>query len=165
LRIHAEELDSRVEPLLAGSLRRSTHLASNAVLALAGPAVGVLMAGTVMGAVVSAGDVGAGSGDVLLQSAATIPAVWVIVALGLAVVGARPALRLAAWLGVVGSFALTLFGPTFSLPGWALGISPFAHVPNVTVASPDWWGLVVDGLVALALTAVAFAGFRRRDIG
>ncbi|MCO7221383.1 ABC transporter permease [Klenkia sp. PcliD-1-E] len=164
-RVHAEETDHRVEPLLAGALRRSRFFASHAVPALAAPAVAVLLAGATMGAVVSSAGTGLGAGDVLAQAAATVPAVWAVVALALAVVGARPAVRLAGWLGVVASFALTLFGPTFRLPGWALGISPFHHVPDVTAASPGWTGLVVVGAAAAALTVVAFVGFGRRDVG
>jgi ABC-2 type transport system permease protein len=37
LRVYAEEVDYRVEPLLAGSLRRRSYLASNAVIGLLGP--------------------------------------------------------------------------------------------------------------------------------
>jgi ABC-2 type transport system permease protein len=90
--------------------------------------------------------------------------VWVLVGLALATVGANPRARLAGWLGVVAVFALTLLGPLFRLWDWILGISPLWHVPNVTVPSPDWSGLGWVGLVAVLLTAVAFAGFRRRDV-
>jgi ABC-2 type transport system permease protein len=88
-----------------------------------------------------------------------------MIAVGLAAVGARPAIRMLGWLVIVASFALTQLGPTFKLPNWALGISPLYHVPNVTVASPNWTGLVALILIACALTAVAFAGYQRRDIG
>lgn len=33
---------------------------------------------------------------------------------------------------VVASFPLTLLGPTFKLPGWAPGISPFYRVPDLS---------------------------------
>ena len=63
------------------------------------------------------------------------------------------------------TFALTILGPLFRLWNWVLGISPLWHVPDVTVDGADWTGLGWVTVVALALTAVAFAGFRRRDIG
>jgi ABC-2 type transport system permease protein len=87
----------------------------------------------------------------------------VLIAVALAAVGANARVRLVGWLAVVAAFALTILGPLFKLWDWIPGISPFWHVPNVT-ANPDWSGLTVVGLVAVILTGVAFAGFRRRDI-
>lgn len=164
LRIYAEEMDDRVEPLLAGSLRRRTYFASNAVVALLGPAVAMLLAGTSLGLVAHGRDAAIAIGDVVRQAAVTIPAVWVLVGLGLAAVGVAPARRLVAWLGIVATFGLTILGPTFKLPDWALDISPLRQVPDVTSASPDWSGLVWLGLVAVVLLAVGFGGFRRRDL-
>ncbi|CUR58754.1 conserved membrane hypothetical protein [metagenome] len=164
LRIHAEEIDFRVEPLLAGSLRRTTYLASNAVIAFAGPAIGLFVAGVGMGLVAAARDDSIAMLDVVKQALVTVPATWTLVALALAAVGAAPSKRLVAWAGVVATFGLTILGPTFNLPDWALDVSPLHHVPNVTAASPDWTGLVwLFGFVVL-FCVVGFVGFRRRDI-
>jgi ABC-2 type transport system permease protein len=164
MRIYAEEVDHRVEPVLAGSLSRAKYLASNAIVAFGASAAAMLIAGVVIGVIASAADGGVSAGDVILQALATVPAVWTLVALSLAAVGARPQVRLAGWLGVVATFVLTLLGPLFRLWDWILGISPLWHVPNVTLAGPDWSGLGWVGLVAVLFTAVAFIGFRRRDV-
>ncbi|ROO86791.1 ABC-2 type transport system permease protein [Actinocorallia herbida] len=164
MRVYAEETDYRVEPLLAGSLRRATYLTSNAVLAFLAPALGMLLAGGVLGLVVTRTEPAISAVDVLGQAAVTVPAVWVLVALALAAVGANPRVRLVGWLGIVATFALTLLGPLFRLWDWILGISPLAHVPNLTAADPDRIGLLWITLIAVAFTAVAFAGFRRRDV-
>ena len=60
--------------------------------------------------------------------------------------------------------AITLLGPTFTLPSWALGISPLFHIPNVTDTAPDWAGLLWLALVIVLLTVVGFVGYRRRSI-
>ncbi|UQN15627.1 hypothetical protein [Gulosibacter sp. ACHW.36C] len=86
-------------------------------------------------------------------------------AVAVAVIGAHPAVSLAAWARVLVSFVLTLLGPTFKLWDWALAISPFWHVPSVTDANADWWGLLWISLVTIALTLVGVVSFRRRDIG
>ncbi|GAA2639418.1 ABC transporter permease [Paractinoplanes durhamensis] len=164
MRIYAEEVAYRVEPVLAGSLSRAKYLASNAIIAFLAPAAALLIAGTVIGLIAAAAEPGLAAGDVVRQALATVPAVWTIVAVSLATVGARPQVRLAGWLAVVVTFALTLLGPLFKLWDWILGISPLWHVPNVTVAAPGWAGLAGVGLVAVLLTVVAFAGFRRRDV-
>ena len=91
LRIYAEEIEYRVEPLLAASLRRSTYLASNAVVALLGPAAAVVVTGTALGLVAHATDGSVAFGDVIWQATVTIPAVWVLVGLAPAAVGAAPA--------------------------------------------------------------------------
>lgn len=164
MRIHAEELDHRVAPLLAGSVRRQSYLASNVVLALGATALAMALAGTTLGLVASARDDAVVFADVLTQALVTIPAVWALVAVAIATVGALPRIRLAAWLAVVMTFGMTLLGPTFKLSDTWLGISVFHHVPDVA-GSPEWTGLLVVAAVAMLLTMVGFVGFRRRDVG
>lgn len=164
LKVRTEELDDRVEPVLATAVRRRSYLGANALVALAGPTVGVLVAGTVIAAVAAAGDVGLTFGQGMLQAVATVPAVWAAASLSVAVIGARPVLRLASWLGVLASFGLTILGPTFGLADWVLAISPFWHVPPVTPSEVDWTGLGWLAVVAAALVGVGLAGFRRRDL-
>ncbi|MCA1781683.1 MAG: multidrug ABC transporter permease [Intrasporangiaceae bacterium] len=164
MRLYAEEAEYRTDPLLGGAVSRAAHLASHAVIAFLSTALGMLLAGSVMGWVAdSTGDT-ISFADVVGQSIATVPAVWVLVALAIAVVGATPSKRLAGWMGVVVTFALTLLGPMFNLDEWVLGISPLWHVPNIQAANPAWSGLAWLALVAALLTAVGFAGYRRRDI-
>jgi ABC-2 type transport system permease protein len=164
LRMYAEETDYRVEPLLAGSVTRAVYLASNALVAFAAAAVALLVAGSGLALVAASGSSTVAAGDVLRQAVVTIPAVWTLVALALAVVGARPAVRVVAWLGIVATFGLTILGPTFRLPAWALDISPLRHVPAVTAADPGWTGLAWLAAATAGFLLVAFTGFRRRDV-
>lgn len=164
MRVYAEETEHRVEPILAGALHRSRYLASNAVVAFAGPALAMLVGGTLIAVVASNADASVDAGDVVLQAAATVPAVWSLVALALAAVGAEPSRRLVAWLAVVMSFALTILGPLFNLWDWILGISPFWHVPDVTADPADLSGLGWLLLAVALLSTAGFAGFRRRDV-
>lgn len=164
LKVHTEETEGRVEPVLAGAVHRNRYYASNVILALAVPAVYLLIAGLLIAALASGADIGVDFGDALLQAVATVPAVWTITAVSIAVVGARPQVSIAAWIGVLGSFALTLLGPTFKLWDWAMAISPFWHIPSVTDTDADWAGLGWITLVTLALLVIGFIGFRRRDL-
>lgn len=164
LKVRAEELDDRVEPILATAVARPRYYASNVMLAVAESAAYLLIAGTVIALLVSSADLGLTLGEVLVQVLAVVPAVWTITAISVAVVGARPQVRLAAWVGVLVSFGLTLLGPTFGLPDWVLGISPFWHVPTTTSGSPDLAGLAWISLVTVLVLAVGFRGFRHRDL-
>lgn len=141
------------------------YYASNVVPALVLPAVLTLVSGTVIAAVTSRADTGIGFGSAFLQAALTVPAVWTATSLAVAVVGVHPRLSIAAWIGVLLSFALTLLGPTFRLPDWALGISPFWHVPTVASRVPDLTGLLWISVVTAVLVLAGFRGFRRRDVG
>ena len=87
-----------------------------------------------------------------------------LVGIALLVIGARPAVRLAPWLAVVATFAITILGPLFRLWDWILGISPLWHVPTVSAPDASYRGLLVVGLLALVLVAAGFAGYRRRDL-
>ncbi len=164
LRVRSEEMDDRVEPIIATAVTRPRYFASSVAVALAACSAFVLLAGTLIAAVASSADIGVAFGDGVLQAVAMVPAVWAIVSVSVAVVGARPVIILAAWVGVLSSFGLTLLGPTFGLPDWALAISPFWHVPDVTVSDADWTGLLWVSMVTVAFLAIGFTGFRRRDL-
>lgn len=165
LKVRGEELEDRVEPLIATALTRRRYYLTNLLTAhLLGMAL-VGVAGALLGVVAQLTGAEVTVTDVLRQTAATLPATATVIAVAVLVVGARPAVSgIAAWAGVLASFGLTLLGPTFNLPGWALGISPFYHVPQVGSATATWTGLVVVGCVALVFTVAGWAGFQRRDL-
>ena len=165
LRMRSEEIQQRVEPLLATPLTRARYYAANVVTALALPAVLLGVSGTVMAGISGNADTGISFSQALLQAALTVPAVWTATAVAVFVIGVRPRASLVVWLGVLLSFGLTLLGPTFRLPNWALGISPFWHVPTVTSAVVDASGLLWISVVTAALVLGGFVGFRRRDLG
>ncbi len=164
LRVRTEEMEDRVEPLLATSVARARYYGANVILALAGAAVYMVLAGVILASFASRADIGVTFGDALLQAVVTIPAVWTVVGVSVLIVGARPVVSLAAWAGVLISFVLTVFGPTFGLDDWVLAISPFYHVPAIATSSQDYAGLGIVMLVGLFFIAVGFTGFRRRDL-
>lgn len=164
LKVRSEEMEDRVEPLMAGSVRRSSYFAHHAVLALLTSTVCLLIAGLLVATLAAGADIGVEFSDAFLQAIVIVPAVWTVVGVAVAVIGARPHIELAAWVGVVASFALTILGPTFKLWDWVLAISPFWHVPNVTDSNADWSGLGWITLVTGLFVVIGFAGFRRRDL-
>ncbi|KAA0919709.1 ABC transporter permease [Dietzia sp. ANT_WB102] len=165
LSVRSEEMDNRVEPVLAGAVSRRRYYAGNVVLAFAAPTLYVLIAGLLIATLATASGIGVTFARVMAQAAATVPAVWTVVAVSVAVVGARPRLSPAAWVGVLASFALTLLGPTFKLPDVFLAISPFWHVPSVAGGAADLGGLIWVCLITALMLVVGFSGFGRRDLG
>jgi ABC-2 type transport system permease protein len=163
-RVRSEEMEDRVEPIIATAVTRPRYYAANVGAAFLAPAVCVLIAGALIAVIASAADAGIDAGTTFVQAVVTIPAVWTVVAVSIAVIGARPQVSIAAWAGVLLAFVLTVLGPSFHLWDWILAISPFWHVPSVASTSPDWTGLLVIGAACLILMAIGFAGFRRRDL-
>lgn len=164
MRIYDEETAYRAEPLLATPLRRRAFFASHAVIALLGPALGLIIAGTSLGLVATSQDPSLNLGQIIGQAAVTVLAVWVLVGLALAAVGAAPQRRIIGWAGVLLTFALTIIGPTFNLWNWALSISPLRHVPNLANEAGHGVGWIWLIGITVALLTAGFAGYRRRDI-
>jgi len=162
LKVRREEMEDRVEPIMAGAVDRRRYYASNVLLAMLAPTIYLIIAGLLVAALAAHANVGLTFTHVIEQALATIPAVWTVIAVAVAVIGQRPRVVLAAWLGVVASFALTILGPTFRLWDSILAISPFWHVPNIS--NPQWSGLGWVTLATLVFLALGFIGFRRRDL-
>jgi ABC-2 type transport system permease protein len=162
--LYNEETEGRVEPLLAGSVPRYKLYASHVILALFGPAVALVVSGCVMALVTSAHGVDISAGNIIKQAATDVLAVWVLIGVSVATVGAHPVARFASWLAVIITFALTLFGPMFRLWDWVQGISPLWHVPSVAAADPDWIQLVWLVLALAVFLGAGFKGFAKRDI-
>lgn len=165
LRLHAEESEHRLEPLLAGPVRRSHELAATVLVALVATGGAMLVSGVGIGLVNTVRSTEVTFGDAVAQGVCTIPAVWLLVGLATATVGTRPALRPLSWAGIVATFGITLLGPTFKLPEWAMSVSPMHHVPSVLAEDPSWTGLAVVSAIAAGLLVVGPLGFGRRDIG
>lgn len=175
MRVHTEESERRLEPLLAGALSRHRYLAATLVTALAATTAAMVATGIPLALVAADADPALRVRDLVAQAVVTVPAVWVLVGIALAAVGRDPGRRVVGWLAVVATFALTILGPTFRLWEWVLDISPLRHVPTLVqgtgqgvsaghLGDSDWLPLLALLLVAAVFTAVGFHGFRRRDL-
>lgn len=166
LRLHQEETSSRTETLLAGAIGRTRWLASHLVFAIGGSAVAILVAGLVTGLTygASAGDLTGTLTTVLGTAAAQLPAVWLSVAVTVALFGLLPRLTPAAWAVLVVFVAVFLMGSLAGAPPWLIALEPFTHIPHVGTgdfaAAPLIWLLGID----VALITLGVIAFRRRDL-
>ncbi|MEI6252008.1 MAG: ABC transporter permease [Mycobacteriaceae bacterium] len=166
LRLHNEEVNSRAEALLAGSVSRLRWATSHLLFALLGTTVSLMTAGAVAGLAygIAAGDVGAKLPGVLAAAAVQLPAVWLMAGVTLALIGLAPRVAPAAWAVLVGFIALYLLGSVAGMPQWVQDLSPFTHISRVPGeplrVAPLLWLLAA----AATLTGVGLAGLRRRDI-
>jgi ABC-2 type transport system permease protein len=166
LRLHQEETSERAEAILAGAVSRIRWLAGHLAFAVIGSAAAMLVAGLVAGLIygAAAGDVAGKLPTVLGTAVVHLPAVWLLVAVTVALFGLLPRYTPVAWGILVAFIAVYLLGTLSNSPQWLLDLEPFTHIPHVGTgqfdATPLWWLLGIDA----ALIAVGAAAFRRRDL-
>ena len=168
LRLHQDETQGTLEPLLGTSVSRLRFLGAYALNALVG-AVSLMLLFAVTMSIIG-GQVLGGTASLLrdLVGAALVqlPAIGVLGAAVVAVVTLVPRSSVGlSWALVVSSiFVGPMFGPSLGLPTWLLDLSPFTHVPNapaVAVSVTPVLGLALVGVV-LAVAGALF--LRRRNL-
>ncbi len=166
LRLRSEETALLAEPVLATAVGRVKWAASHLVIALLGSAALLAVIGASVGAVGSAslGDssqFGRYFGAAMVQ----LPAVWVIIGIGMASFGLVPGQTVVSWVALVGFFLLGELGSLFKLDKWVMDLSPFAHIPRLPGADVAAGPLLWLVAIAAALVAVGLFGLRQRNIG
>jgi len=164
MRVYSEEMSGRVAPLIAGTASRRRVYLSHVAIALGGPSIALLASSLMIGVVANYRGASVSASDIVQQALVELPAIWVLIGVSIATIGARPVARLAAWAAIVVTFVLTILGPLFKLWDWVLGISPLWHVPNVVDPNADWSQLAWLGGFLLLFFLVGFVGFSKRDI-
>ena len=168
LRLHHDEAQGTLEPVLGTSVSRLRWLAAYAVNALVGATMLVLLfalAAVVTGGLIL-GDPAAMLGDLVGAALVQLPAIGVLGAAVLALVMLVPRWSVGlSWAIVVAAiFVGPMFGPSLGLPGWLLDLSPFTHVPNapaVAISPGPVLGLLVVGALLAGAGVVAM---RYRDL-
>lgn len=165
LRLRSEESSGRVEQLLSTSVDRFRWAMSHLVFSALGPAAALATAG------VTAGLTHGINTDDLLQTLAQIlgaalvqlPAVWVLTAITVALVGCTPKIAAAGWGALAACLLISLVGTALQLNHWILDISPFTHTPKLPGNSLSLTPLVTLTAIALVLTTIGTTALRRRD--
>jgi ABC-2 type transport system permease protein len=166
MRLRAEEVGLRAEPVLATAVGRVRWALSHIVVALAGTTLLMVLVGAGAG-IVRGGQTGSAGEAARVFSAALVqlPAAWVLAAIVVAALGLAPRLVAVGWVALAGFVVLGELGPLFGLSQWVLDISPFAHVPKLPGGAFSPAPLVTLTAIAALLGAAGLLGLRRRDIG
>ena len=165
-RMRSEESSGRLEPVLASSVGRVRWAVAHLGLSLAATAGVMLVLGVVAGFVDGrrTGDLFGTVGSLTGAALATLPAVWVCVAVAVLLVGSLPRLTGLAWAALMAFLVLGELGALMGLPGWLTSLSPFDHLPTLPGATLELVPLVALLVVAGVLAAVGLTALRRRDI-
>ncbi len=165
LRPRGDEVDGRVETLLATGLSRTRWLVANLAVTVVGSFLVVLAAGLGLGTgyALVAGD----SAAVLDYTMATLPYVAPVLAtasVACLLFGLAPRLAGLAWLVLGFAVVVLMFGQLLGLPDWLQALSPFHHLALVPAEDFRWAPFLAVGAVAVALGAAGVLGFTRRDV-
>jgi ABC-2 type transport system permease protein len=158
LKLRAEEVAGRAEPVLATAVGRLGWALAHLTFAVLGPAFVLAVTGWATG-------LAYGSGASLVPAAlAQLPAVWVLAGLAALLIGVFPRFATAAWGVLAVLLLLSLVGTALRWNEVVLGISPFAHLPRLPGGTFSMAPLLWLVLVAAAAGATGLAALRRRDI-
>ncbi|RYV52803.1 ABC transporter permease [Pengzhenrongella frigida] len=168
LRLHHDEAQGTLEPVLGTAVSRVRWLAAYAVNALVGATLLILL---FAGAMVVTGGPALGHPASLLRdlvgaALVQLPAIAVLGAAVLALVTLWPRWSVGlSWALVVSAIFLgPMFGPSLGLSTWLLDLSPFTHVPNAPAVAISL-APVLGLLAACALLASAgVVAMRRRNL-
>lgn len=166
LRLRTEETALRAEPLLATAVSRRRLASSHLVAAVGGVVILLVVTGAAMG--ISYGIAGGPidrTPDLLAAALVYAPAMWLMAAIAVALVGLAPRETVAAWAALGFCFLVGFLGDLFRLPESVKDLSPFQQVPQLPAMPVQWLPLVVLVSISLVIVAAALTAFRRRDIG
>ncbi|TIC86534.1 hypothetical protein [Nocardioides sp. GY 10127] len=163
-RAGADERSGRTEALLSTATARGRLVGVTVVLALAGSAWLLLVAGCglALGGAVAGATL---SGSVWWAGLAYLPAVAVVTGLAVLLWALSPGWAPGGWAVLVGCLLLDLLADLLDLPSGISELSPYAHVAAVPVQTVDPLSSLVLALVAAALLGVAWVRLLTRDIG
>jgi ABC-2 type transport system permease protein len=168
LQLRAQETGNLAEPVLGTATGRIRWGLSHISVAVGGACLLLATAGLSagLGYGILTGSVSTQMPQLLGAAFARLPAVLVLAAVAVLVVGLLPWESAAvAWGAVVLVGVIAVFGPPLLWPAWMMDISPFTWTPKLpggtAAAEPLLW---LCG-TALALSATGLVGLRRRDVG
>jgi ABC-2 type transport system permease protein len=163
----ADEHDGRTEQVLATATSRSRAFLATCTIALVGAAWLLAVTGVATALGLGAQADGSGVGMATLVGAALdqVPAVWVVVALGLLLYAVASRWAVLGWGVLTAFFVVGQLGDLLKLPDAVIGLSPFTHVPAMPVEPFTAGPALTLTALAAALTVLAWWRFRERDIG
>jgi ABC-2 type transport system permease protein len=164
-RVRTTERNGLGDLTLAASVSRTRWLLSGVLPSLLGSAVILASGTTALGGTFAAVTDDSDWVERVLRSGLWhLPAVWLVAAIAVALLGALPRFFAAAWALLAACVVIDMLGPALQLEDGVTDVSPFAHVPQLPDVDPGI-GVGFMGAAFLVLLIVGNLGMRRRDLG
>jgi len=165
LKLRGEEKKNRTEHLLSRAVSRTRLLGSYFIIAMVGGFVMMLL--SIIG-LWSAGkavmDEAISFGSMFNSAMVYLPAIWMMIAVAVWLIGFVPKLTGLAWLYLGYSFFVVYLGGVLQFPEWMSKFSPFGHIPKIPVEDMDYMKVAMLTLLFIVVTVVGFIGYKKRDI-
>ena len=168
LRLHRDEEQGVLEPVLSTAVSRMRWLGAYALNAVVGAAI--LLSAFALSMSITGGSALGGTAslttDLLGAAAVQLPATAVLGAAALAAIAGVPRWSSGiVWGLVVFSIVVgPMFGPSLNLPSWLLDVSPFTHVPNAPAAAATLTPLLALSVTGVLIALSSAAVVRHRDL-
>ena len=166
-KIRMEESDSRLEMILAGSVRRSSWLLSNVLVVTFGSVVLLVLCGIATGVThgLIVNDVQNQIWPMLEAGLVQLPALLIFVGMFVLIFSVLPKLTmLISWLLFAACYIVMQFAEIFKLPKWAVDLSPFSHTPAVPAEDLVWSPIITMTAIATLMIIAGVVLFKRRNL-
>jgi ABC-2 type transport system permease protein len=168
LRIHHDEAEGTLEPLLGTAVSRLRWLGAYAINAFVGALLLMMVFAVALGLTGGQvlGDTASLLPDLVGAALIQLPAIGVLGTAVVVVIMFLPQWSVGlSWAMFVSSvFVGPMFGPSLQLPAWIMDLSPFTHVPNAPAVAVSVAPLLGLGLACALLTATGVLRLRRRNL-
>jgi len=164
-KLRKEESDGRLEHILSRSISRTRNIGGYVLIGFITSIVIPLV--TAIGFYASAASVMEDPIPLsffLENSLVYLPALWVMLGVGVLLVGVVPKATVFTW-GYIGyTFFVMFFGGIMNLPEGLKKTTPFGYIPMLIIEEINWFTMIMLTLVAAGLTTAGIAAYRNRDM-
>ena len=163
--IREEEATWRIEHVLVRPVGRTRWLVTRVVVSAAALVAIAVVGGVVAWAATTISGAPVTVGDGVLAGINVVPAAWLALGVGVAILGLVPRLTAPLTYGlVVVAFLLDFVGPFLDLPEWLLDLSPFRHIAAVPGVEMNVGAALIMLAVGVVGATVGVLAFRWRDL-
>ncbi len=92
------------------------------------------------------------------------PAIWFMLGVAMLLIAYLPRFTAFAWAYLGYAFIILYIGSVMKLPEWLGKLSPFGYIPRLPMDEFNVWSAAALTAIALAMFALGFVGYRRRDM-
>jgi len=165
LKVKTEEKNGRLEHVIGRAVSRWRVVFSYWLLAILTAMVMLLLTGLGLGLLGNAVvDEAIPLGTYVGASFVYLPAVLIMIGVALVFIGFLPSFASIIWVYLGFSFFVVYLGELLQLPDWVAKLTPYGHIPGIPLEDVNYWLLVLLVAIAIALSVIGAAGFRRRDL-
>ena len=164
-KLRSEEKSHLAENVLSGAVSRLNYLASHVIIGFLASVimplaatVGMWLTSNIMM------DEPIGFFTMLRGMMVYAPALWVMLGLGVALIGVLPKGTLLLWGYFAYVFVAGFFGDLLGMPEWSTRLSPMGFVPRLPLDDINVWVLAGLSAVGLGFMVVGFVFYRKRDV-